>query len=199
MKNKNVRLPLLFFTVATFAGCAWYPIDRTYMREAAQNVTVPMVQNELKKYDSAIVIWGGIVLSDINDSSGSNLVIMETSLDDAGYPMEANLPRGRFIARTRLFLDPEIYRKGRRVTLAGQVTGLSTRKMGDGTYAYPILDIKELRYWRYYQEYYDEPYYPYYGPWWYSDFGARFFFGFDEHGHHLKRGYLDKDRRGHGH
>ncbi len=196
--TRRLQSLAMALTLGMISGCAWYPIANKYVHEAAPGLTVPMVQADAKKYTGAIVIWGGIVLNVTNDSLGSTLFVMETPLDDEGYPSSANLPRGRFIAHTPLFLDPEIYRKGRRVTLAGEITGVSTRKLGEGTYAYPILKVKELRYWQYYSNYYSPygPYYdPYNGPWWYDDFGVRYYFGFDERGHYYKhRGYYEHRR-----
>jgi starvation-inducible outer membrane lipoprotein len=93
------------------------------------------------------VIWGGRIISLINDSTGTTLIILESPLDDEGYPKPARFSRGRFIATTPDFIDPAIVRKGNKVTLAGEITELKTDTLGKGTYPYPLIKIDELRIW----------------------------------------------------
>ena len=154
-------------------GCTEYPISKAYVKQAAPGVTIPMVQGKPSDYEGKIVIWGGRILEVVNDSAGSRITVIETALDDDGYPGSLTTSMGRFIAMTRGFLDPAIYSKGRLVTIAGGITGVETRALGKGTYRYPVLDIKEMRYWQtqpyiWYPSYYDFGFYPWHRYGWYA-------------------------------
>jgi len=180
MDNKAlIGVALAAAVSCSIMGCASYAISKKYRQEAALDVTIPMVQKDPQQFMGKIVIWGGRILDVLNDSTGSQLVVLESKLDDEEYPMQPRFSRGRFIAQTSKFLDPAVFIKGHRVTLAGEVVGLKTDKLGNGVYAYPEVKIEELRYWV------PAPYYMYYPMlshrWWgrgpYYDFYDDFFFG----------------------
>jgi len=90
-------------------------------------------------------------------------------------------------------LDPEIYKRGNQVTLAGVVSGEKILPLGEGSYNYPVIMIKELHLYEK-QPYYPYPYgyYDYWnGPFWYGPYYAPGFYGFygyrherEEHGEH---------------
>jgi len=160
---------------ALAAGCA-YPISKELRSKAAPNLTFPMVLKNPDAYRGSVVIWGGHIIETLNRKDGTEFVVLETPLDSSGMPLEARYSRGRFIARTPEFFDPEVYRKGARVTIGGEISARETRPLGEIQYTYPVIAIRELYLW-------DEPrpewrcrcYYtwpgPYYswgwGYWWY--------------------------------
>jgi outer membrane lipoprotein len=166
------RIPIVLLSAAfaILSGCATYPISQKYREAARKDVTVPLVQQQPQTYQGALVIWGGAIIQVLNDSTGSQLMVLESPLGPDGYPESPVHSRGRFLALTDRFLDPLVYKKGRKVTLAGEVAGTSRRKLGEGSYVYPQIVIKEMRYWLpapqyYYTPYYNYPYdYPFYSP-----------------------------------
>ena len=161
-------------------GCVPYPISKQLRLEAVPEASVPAVQENPQAFIGKTVIWGGDILELTNDSSGSVIMILETPLDRNGFPKPRGASRGRFIATTHKFLDPAIYKTGSPVTLAGEVTGVRKQTLGNSVYPYPVVAIKELRYWQYnpyYSPYYLGPYgYPYYPPWWYSPFDYPYYY-----------------------
>ena len=180
--------------ILALVACTPYPISRQYRKEAAREVTISMVQESPVAYEGTVVIWGGSIVSVANDSTGSELTILGTPLDDDGYPLPASYSQGRFKARIANFLDPAIFKAGMNVTLAGSLTGAVREPFDKGTYVYPELKILQLRYWPYVPSYYASyyPYYPYYGypyyygwPWYYGGI----FFGYGGYGYHGWRGY----------
>lgn len=148
------------------AGCA-YPISKELRRKAAPTLTFPMALKNPEAFRGSIVIWGGHIIETRNRKDATEFVILECPLDSSGMPLDARYSRGRFIARTPEFFDPEVYRKHARLTLGGQIVGKETRPLGELQYAYPLVAIRELYLW-------DEPqpdwrYRPYNtwpGPYW---------------------------------
>lgn len=185
------RLPtaLALLTVLLCAGTlgCTHPIDRRYRSRAIKGLTVADVQSDPGAYEGSTVVWGGMVLETANRQEQSEMVVLQTPLGYSGYPASAEQTRGRFLARTPRFLDPEAYCHGAKVTLAGEITGTAERAIGEKEYLYPVIRIEQLHLWgdpepagrtgyygygAYYPRYhYFGPYrhYPYYG-----HFGHRF-------------------------
>lgn len=196
----RIRGSLKFLALAlSISGCA-YPISQQLREEAAKNVTFEMVLNNPSAYIGDIVIWGGTIIKTVNLKGGTAIFVLDTPLDYWGEPKQNMHSKGRFIAETSEFLDPEVYKRGNQVTLAGEVSGQKTVPLGKGSYIYPVVMIKELhlyereRHYPYY--YYDYPYEPY---WWGPYYGPDFY-GFDgyrrEHEEHEEHEGLGEAGRG---
>jgi outer membrane lipoprotein len=185
--------PFLILGLMTglLAGCATSPISQTYRQEAKENLEFRIVQQDPAKFTGVTVIWGGRIIEANNTPQGSELVILEMPLDEDQAPVNPSASEGRFIARTSGFLDPEIFKSGKYVTVAGEIAGAEAIPLGKTNYTYPILQIKQYYLWdtsnaypySYYNPYYDGYYGPYgYWSWDWDFFGGPF------NGRHFERG-----------
>jgi outer membrane lipoprotein len=130
-----------------------------------------MVLESPETYVGSTLILGGQIIETVNRPNDTLMTVLEIPLDHSEMPREEVRSRGRFIAKLRGYMDPEIYRRGRRITLAGEVIGKAIKPLGELEYAYPVLLARELHIWRnryveyrvplYYWDWY---WYPYYGP-----------------------------------
>lgn len=146
-------------------GCQ-HPIQREYREEAVRDVPFQEIRRDPSAYVGSTVIWGGEVIETVNLPRETEIIILQTPLGREGRPEEPIRSEGRFIARAPDFLDPDVYEKGRRVTVAGEITGVESRPLGKMEYAYPILRIRQIHLWRE-----EQPLPPYYygDPWgWYG-------------------------------
>jgi outer membrane lipoprotein len=117
-------------------------------------------------YTGSVVIWGGSIIQTLNTKEGTEVLVLETPLGYEEEPEGTRYSRGRFIAKTQQYLDPEIYKEGRKVTVAGEIVGKEVKPLGSTEYNYPVVMIKEIHLWRRYRVYaYPYPYY-WYGPGW---------------------------------
>jgi len=164
MRHRLTRWMVFGGAIAWASGCV-YPISKKIRLEAKSNLTIPMVQKDPAAFAGSTVIWGGIILNTANRPDGSDLAILEMPLDVFGMPQGAEYTRGRFIARSPDFLDPAIYRRGRKITLAGAVAGIVKRPLGKTEYAYPVVTIKELHLWPTDHPVYPPPYYGWVDQW----------------------------------
>ena len=73
--------------------------------------------------------------------------MLETPLGWGEEPKSAAYSRGRFIASSSKFLDPAIYNEGRKITLAGKITGKKTLTLDGTTYTYPAVSIVQINLW----------------------------------------------------
>jgi outer membrane lipoprotein len=151
MKGKKSRLPVLFLSLLSIfpglaGGCA-HPISWDLMNSARKDLTYPVVIQNPKKYMGSLVIWGGIISDLRNNQGGAKITVLETPLDRREVP-QTRVSRGVFIARGDEYLDPRVYQKGKKVTLAGELAGEETKSLDDMEYVYPVIHILELHLWK---------------------------------------------------
>jgi outer membrane lipoprotein len=166
LRRGLLPLALLLFILS---GCS-YPISRQYRAEARPDLTFPMVLKNPDAYIGSIVIWGGRIIGTHNRPGETEITVLETPLGYEEKPEAAEFSRGRFIVKTATFLDPAIYRRARRITVAGEIVGKETKPLGEITYTYPVLKAREIHLWRREVVYVYPPDYwwgwgGWYGPW----------------------------------
>ncbi len=155
--------------LSVVSACS-YPISQQYREEARPDLTFSMVLKNPDAYIGSIVIWGGKIIETYNRAGETEITILETPLDYSEKPQAAESSRGRFIVRSLTFLDPAIYRAGRRITVAGEVAGKETKLLGEKKYTYPLLKAKEMHLWRREPVYVYPPDYYWWGHGWYGPY-----------------------------
>lgn len=117
------------------------------------------------------VRWGGAILDTRPEDNYTCFEILSKQLQTSMRPDNSDQADGRFIGCKPGFYDPEIFKKGREVTLTGKLIHMDTRKVGEYDYHFPVVDIEFMILWpkRMNRVYYGmyRPYYwhyPYYGP-----------------------------------
>jgi outer membrane lipoprotein len=169
-RRPAIAASLLALAALAIAGCE-PPLFADLLPRVQKGLAFPAVLQNPTQYTGAVVIWGGVILSTTNSKTGSEVVVLETPLDASGVPLPARYSRGRFIAKTPAFLDPEVFRRDRRVTFGGEVVGSEARPLGDTQYTYPVLNVLRSAVWgeptsAYYYPYYGAYWGPYWGPYW---------------------------------
>jgi outer membrane lipoprotein len=115
------------------------------------------------------VILGGQIIEVRNESmEKTTLLILERPLQFDRRPDVESQSGGRFMVRFDRYLDPEVYRKGAAVTVAGTVEGTIQEPVGKAPYEYVVLHGREIHRWETYDRYYPpwdryyDPYHPHY-------------------------------------
>ena len=179
---------LLVVVLLTFvSGCA-HVISQDLREAADPGVTFREILNNPNAYRGRSVVWGGEIIETTNKRDGSTLLeVFQRSLNWREEP--TGLSDGRFLARVDNYLDPYVYRKGRSITVAGELLGEEVRPLGEMNYRYPLVFSKQLHLWEYYS--YPSDYYPYPGwyynpwyPWWGWGYPFRWGFGFGYYHHY---------------
>jgi outer membrane lipoprotein len=173
-------------------GCA-HIISEETMKEVDRGISFEQLVKDPMKYKGKAVLLGGVIVKTENRKDGTLLELYQTNLDNYGAPINADQSEGRFLAMDERFLDSEIYRAGRRVTVAGMVAGTELIKLGELDYSCPYIAVKEIHLWKeqprgeygpryrdyggpfwgwgypWHRWYY--PYWPYTGYYYYEDYG----------------------------
>jgi outer membrane lipoprotein len=184
-----MRFLMLILAGLTCAGCASSPIPSSIRKQAAGGPTLKDVQQKPDTYAGKKVLWGGKIIEVRNLQEGATMQILQTPLNSLGEPQEIEKSEGRFLVNWHQYLDKEIFRVGRFVTVWGTLTGSSriTLDKEEPPRNLPVVAVDDLYLWppRYdystgasYPPYYYDPYDPYWnyggaawGPRWHGRFG----------------------------
>jgi len=160
------RLLVITITVACLSGCA-HVISKEVRQEVDPELTFAELRKDAQAHKGKAVLLGGVIVKTVNKKDGTLVEVYQTQMDREGRPIKLDVSGGRFLALYKGLLDSEIYRKGRRVTIAGIVQGEKVMRLGELEYHYPYLVIKDLHLWKEEQPQSYE-YYPWglWGPWW---------------------------------
>jgi outer membrane lipoprotein len=166
--GERIMKRLLFFgiTLVFVSGCV-HAISRGVLKEVDREITFAALIKDPNAYQGRVVLLGGVIVKTVNKQEGTLLEIYQTSLNREGKPTDTDRSEGRFLALYQGFLDSEIYKQGRKVTIAGTVQGERVQLLGEIEYRYPYLIINELHLWVEEEPVQYEPYpwYPWYDPW----------------------------------
>jgi len=148
-------------------------ISQETLKRARTDVPFGAVAADPLAYRDSLFVWGGTIIRTSTAKDGSVIEVVQSPVDRYGAVKDADVSEGRFLVRARKFLDPEIYKKNRQVTVAGVLIGMERRQLGEAEYTYPVLEAREIYLWKeaepYYSPYYYSPYYyPYYDPWYWD-------------------------------
>jgi outer membrane lipoprotein len=165
---------ILFKSVVILMLFSCAPVlNRQIMNEGVRNVPFSLLREAPDTYRGKLFILGGLIVETRFTEKGSQIEAVCVSVDSRGYLEKTERPMGRFLAifpREEGFLDPLVYQKGRKITLAGEFLEIRKGKIDEMDYAYPVFKIKQIHLWEERGEYY-YPAYTYYYPypyWWYD-------------------------------
>lgn len=126
------------------------------------------------------VRWGGEIIKTEPGPQQTCFYVLSRPLDSQARPRSGNSGEndGRFVACRTGFYDPEVFTRGRELTVTGTLHGTVTKKVGDYDYAYPRVDANVVYLWPKRQQYsgyrggYYDPFWgPGFGPYWGGPWG----------------------------
>lgn len=143
-----MKFRILFFMLpVAIAGCITDPTITDITPHTAQ----------IEKFSGQRIRWGGSIVS---TEPGKN----ETCFEVMSYPLgtsprlpETDMRSGRFIACALGFYEPEVYARGREVTIIGTIQGTIVRKLGEYDYSYPKINAESVYLWQKPAPYYGTP------------------------------------------
>jgi outer membrane lipoprotein len=182
------RLVIFGMALIFVSGCI-NAISRGVLQEVDSEITFSSLLKAPNAYQGKVALLGGVIVNTINKQEGTLLEVYQTRLD-RGRPVGTDSSEGRFLALYQGYLDSEIYKQGRKVTIAGTVQGEKVQQLGEIEYHYPYLIIKEIHLWGEEIPVQYEPY-PWdswdddlWGPWGFGGWYPLRHSGHDHHRHH---------------
>jgi outer membrane lipoprotein len=119
------------------------------------------------------VRWGGEIIKTEPGPQQTCFYLLSRPLDDQARPKAGveGVTQGRFVACRNGFYDPEVFTRGRELTVTGTLHGIVSQKVGDFDYAYPRVEADVVYLWP--KRVAPRPYYGpgFYDPFWGPGFG----------------------------
>ncbi len=163
------RLRLLLPLLLLLSGCASV-ISEELRAKADPNLTIAEVRENPNGYKGKIVVWGGeIVQSTVRKDKTTLIEVLERPLGRMDEPQETGTSGGRFLVHSEKYLDPDVYREGRRITVAGRILGETGRTSLRKENPDPVLSGEQIYLWTdyvYQPTPAHDPRWPSYGRWW---------------------------------
>lgn len=163
------RLLLLLLVSGLLSACA--PALRQELLDRGEpNPPLRDMQANPSAYIGKLYILGGMIVQTRFVQRGTQIEAVALEVNSRGDLTGKRSGAGRFLAiypRDQGILEPEIYKKNRKVTIAGEFIGVQTGKIDELEYHYPTFEVKDIHLWEEERAYY---YPPYYGPQWYSPY-----------------------------
>ena len=156
--------------IAFLGGCATIPqpLQGTYT-----NISTASAQQG--GAGGTRVRWGGEIIKTEPGPQETCFYLLSRPLDHQARPERgvSGQDQGRFVACRNGFYDPEVFTRGRLLTITGTLHGTVSEKVGKYDYAYPRVEADVVYLWpkrsvytRYPSPFYDPFWGPsYYGPW----------------------------------
>lgn len=169
-KRVNIKLIAAFAMSAiflmVFSSCS--VISRDMQREAARDVTFEALRQNAEEYKGETVIIGGHILEIRNLVDETKILVLQAPLNVRDEPKDRDLSKGRFVVVCDGFLDPAIYERGRRITVAGEIIGEEQATLNDHRFSMPVIRSREIFLWKESRDpmgyYYYDPFYPWPDP-----------------------------------
>jgi len=181
-RTKRFQRFLIFPLILLISGCA-HVISKDLRAKADPSLTFGQILQNANAYRGKTVLWGGKIIQTTNQKDGTILIeVFQRPLGCRGEPKETVASEGRFLILIEKYLDPYLFRKGRKITVAGEIQGEKIKPIGEMDYRYPLVLSKQIYLWEEYDYYpvlYYHPYY--YDPWWDYPFWWRFRFNYYRH------------------
>ena len=161
---KRMRPYLLLLLSIFIFSCA--PVVSPDLRARMDSsLTFKEVLQNPDAYNGKIVLWGGEIIRTLPQGDGTDLVeVLEWPLGWTERPRRTVSFQGRFLILLKEPFDSSLYRRGARITVAGEIQGSmqgeEIKSVSDPAYRYPLLLSKEIHVWKDYGYQYSTPYQP---------------------------------------
>jgi outer membrane lipoprotein len=132
---------------STLFGCATLP-KPLQDTPALRDVPFMVVKQNPDKYYNVSLLWGGRITKCTNIEDGTVLEILHLPLAKDGYPSETDASQGRFIAKSKNFLDCAVYSKDRYITVIGKFKGFKEGKIDEMSYFFPLIETQATYLWK---------------------------------------------------
>ncbi len=166
MTIRRRTLYTLIFLLAAALTTSCAVVSKDVKKIARKDIAIERLLQNPEKYIGQTVLLGGYVLETRNQPKKTEIVVLQTPLSFWDEPGPRDESRGRFVGVSEMFLDPEIFAKNRKVTLAGRVIGTRVDSVGTHPYPYLLLETLEVYLWPKFSGYrrypypYADPFYP---------------------------------------
>ena len=148
---RTLLLIMLVFMFSVFYSCASREVISKEIKAEAERVPFKTLAKETERYKGKTVILGGYIIETKNISGVASMTVMQTPLGRDEMPVSHGRSEGGFLLSYNGHLEPEVYQKGRRTTVAGKVAGLAAEGIGNCPNPCVKLEYLQIYLWPMYE------------------------------------------------
>jgi len=139
------RFVIFFGLLWLLAGCS--VISPRVRGAALPEIHLATLSGEVERFTGATVVLGGYLLDTQNQPDVTLITVLQSPLRFGDEPGVRDASQGRFVVRVAGFLDPAVYARDRKVTVAGRVAGTMTVPVEGTDRPLLLIDSEELHLW----------------------------------------------------
>ena len=153
MKIRRIMLLItLLFMSSVFYSCASREVISKQIKAEAERVSFKTLAQQTDRYKGKTVILGGYIIETQNISGVANMTVLQKPLGLNEMPASQGQSGGGFVVSYNGHLEPEVYEKGRRTTVAGKVVGRAVEGTGNCPNPCVKLEYRQIYLWPEYEE-----------------------------------------------
>ncbi len=144
---RTLLLMILILIFSVFCSCVSREVISKEIKAEAERVSFKTLTQQTDKYEGKIVILGGYIIETKNIAGVAHMTVLQTPLMSGEEPSTTGRSEGGFILLYNGRLEPEVYEKGRRATVAGKVAGRAGEGMGKCPKPCLKLEYRQIHLW----------------------------------------------------
>ncbi len=169
MPGRNTLRLIAVGLAAGLAACSSSPSTYDHPPQE-EGISFIQLKATPDSYKGQQVMLSGRVLGARRLKEGTRIEVLQLPLEESQQPSgDLTRSQGRFVGMHKEFLDPATLPPGTFITVTGDVTGTITLPLDDTDYAYPVIEIRQLKVVLHAGEapmIRARPMMPYWGPYW---------------------------------
>lgn len=146
----NLKLLAIFFLLLSsllFSSCGPKVIPEDLERKVEKKISFGEVKKNPESYKGRRILVGGEIIEIRNLQDKTEIEILQKPLGRDRAPLNVDESDGRFVLIHPSFLDPSLFRSGRRITAVGLVEGSRTEQVGQAQMVEPVLQSEHIHLW----------------------------------------------------
>lgn len=92
--------------------------------------------------------WGGVIAKVDNLKNSTRIEVVHFELSSSARPKQKDETLGRFRIYYPGLLDPMIYKKGKSITVVGNIAAPESGTIGEHPYQYPVVKADAVHLWK---------------------------------------------------
>ncbi len=145
MQNQSLLLIATLGLSLLLSSCAGTPVFDTTQVE--QTLTPEKALAAPQASVGKRVLWGGTIVDTRNLKEVTQIELLVYPLNSSFRPQLDRQAQGRVLIRQAGFLEPETYAEGRKITVLGRLEKISSGRIGEADYQYPVVAAEQIKLW----------------------------------------------------
>lgn len=142
-----MKYGIFVFAALLITGCSTIPEPIATDNEQSL-VSYQTASGDTQQVVGEQARWGGVIADVRNGEEHTVIEMVGFPLKRWGRPLLSDDSHGRFLALIDGFVDPEVYKQGRSLTVLGTVKESRSGKIDDYTYNYPVIEASGYYLWK---------------------------------------------------